>query len=143
MILEPRAKIYDEAQEENAAEQKRKIRTLSGNYQSFIRNRWLFSPISNPIFLQFLSHKVFRLLVPYALLLIMATSFLLPGLFYLSIFWLQLVFYGFAIAGITWPFLRVNRLINLIVVFVSMNFVVLVALKRVLSKEVEVRWETI
>ena len=103
VIFDPRAKIYDEAQEDSAAEQKRKIRTLTGNYQSFIRNRWLFSPLSNPIFLQFLSHKVFRLLVPYALMSIIVTSFLLSGLFYQSVLWLQIVFYGLSVAGFVWP----------------------------------------
>ncbi|MFV1984921.1 MAG: glycosyltransferase family 2 protein, partial [Thiohalomonadales bacterium] len=61
VVFDPRAKIYDEVQEESVAEQKRKIRTLTGNYQSFLRHLWLFSPISNPIFIQFISHKVFRL----------------------------------------------------------------------------------
>ena len=141
VVFDPRAKIYDEAQEESTAEQKRKIRTLTGNYQSFIRNLWLFSPRLNPIFFQFISHKVFRLLVPYALIFTIVTSLLLPGLFYQSILWLQLVFYGLALAAFIWPTLRMNRLINLIVVFVSMNWAVLIALKNVLAQKVEVRWE--
>lgn len=141
VVFDPRAKIYDEVQEESSAEQKRKIRTLTGNYQSFTRNLWLFLPRFNPIFFQFLSHKVFRLLIPYALIFTIVSSFLLPGLFYQSIFWLQLVFYGLALAAFVWPTLRMNRLINLIVVFVSMNWAVLVALKNVLTQKIEVRWE--
>ena len=92
VVFDPRAKIYDDVQEESKKEQTRKIRTLTGNYQSFMRNLWLFSPLSNPIFIQFISHKVFRLLVPYALLFIMVTSLLLSGMFYHYVTWLQFIF---------------------------------------------------
>ena len=141
VVFDTRAKIYDEVQEESVVEQKRKIRTLTGNYQSFMRHIWLFSPWSNPIFIQFISHKVFRLLVPYALIFTLITSLLLPGIFYQLVAWLQFALYGLGLAALIWPVLRMNRLINLIVVFVGMNWAVLVALKNILVKQVEVRWE--
>ena len=141
VVFDARAKIYDDVQEESAVEQKRKIRTLMGNYQSFTRHLWLFSPITNPIFIQFMSHKVFRLLVPYALIFILISSLVLPGVLYQAVKWVQFIFYGFGLATLIWPSLRKNRLINLIVVFVGMNWAVLIALKNVLMKKIEVRWE--
>src|SRR5690606_5212308 len=66
IVFEQGAFVYDQAQTDVATEKKRKIRTLTGNFQSFQHNKWLFTR-KNPILWQFLSHKVFRLLVPYAL----------------------------------------------------------------------------
>jgi cellulose synthase/poly-beta-1,6-N-acetylglucosamine synthase-like glycosyltransferase len=143
VIFEPRAKIFDDVQEEHSLEQKRKIRTLTGNYQSFVRNSWLFSPIKNRIFFQFMSHKVFRLLVPYALMTIIITSYTLDGLLYQILFWLQILFYSTVVAASIWPGLRMNRIINLAVVFVSMNWAVLIALKNIIVQQIDVRWEKI
>ncbi len=76
----------------------RKRRTLAGNYQLIFRYWRLLVPFVSPIAWQFWSHKVFRLLVPYALLGIMVGAFGLPhpwnsvmlaaqGSFYLLALW--------------------------------------------------------
>ena len=141
VVFDTRAKIYDDAQDENKAEQKRKLRTLTGNYQSFMRHLWLFSPYSNPVFVQFISHKVFRLLVPYALILILITSLLLSGRFYELVVYLQFIFYGLGLAALIWPDLKTNRFINFIVVFIGMNWVALLALIMFVAQKVDVQWE--
>ena len=53
----------------------RKIRTLAGNFQLVKLHPWMHMPTVNPIFFQWVSHKLSRLLVPYALLgVFVATS---------------------------------------------------------------------
>ena len=58
-----------------------KVRTLSGNYQLIQLAPWMIT-YSNPILLNFVSHKLFRLLVPFALLLMLTVGFSLSHLFY-------------------------------------------------------------
>jgi cellulose synthase/poly-beta-1,6-N-acetylglucosamine synthase-like glycosyltransferase len=57
-----------------SVEKVRKVRTLTGNFQLMAWLPAVLVPIRNPIWLQFLSHKLFRLFTPW-LLLISAASF--------------------------------------------------------------------
>ena len=66
-VFVPGAQVFDLAEGQASGEFRRKVRTLAGNFQSFARSPWLFDPRRNPVWWQFVSHKVFRLLVPYAL----------------------------------------------------------------------------
>jgi hypothetical protein len=68
------AHAYDATSPEADTESRRKIRTLSGNYQLLSIEPRLLSPWHNPIWFQFVSHKVGRLIVPYALLMLMASN---------------------------------------------------------------------
>lgn len=141
VVFESRALLYDELQQNTSSERARKIRTLTGNFQSFARNPWLFSPIHNPLFFQFLSHKVFRLLVPYALILILVTSILIDGSFYFIIMMLQVTFYTAAISGILIPALRDNRLVSFTTVFIELNWAAVVALRNFCGGRIHARWE--
>ena len=70
-----------------------------GNYELFAEMPDLLVPWQNPIFLQFVSHKVGRLLVPYCLAaLFISNLFLLHG-FYLVFFAGQVGWYLLACAG--------------------------------------------
>ena len=140
VIFDSNAVIYDDVQEDRRNEQARKIRTLTGNYQSLLRNPWLLSPSHNPVFIQFLSHKIFRLFVPYAMVATLMTSLLLDAIFYKSIAFIQIIFYLLAFLAYLIPSLRKNRLINLIIVFISMNVAAIVALKNTVTSKIEVRW---
>ena len=46
------------------AERRRKVRTLAGNFQILWQEPRLLVPIVNPVWLQYVSHKIGRLLVP-------------------------------------------------------------------------------
>lgn len=59
----------------------RKVRTLAGNFQLMKILPWVNS-IRNPLLIQWFSHKIARLMVPYALIGIALSSLLLEGLFY-------------------------------------------------------------
>ncbi len=141
VVFESRARLYDELQTNTASERARKIRTLTGNFQSFVRNPWLFSVVRNPLLFQFLSHKVFRLFVPYALILIFISSFFVDGDFYFIIMSLQVVFYTAAISGMLIPALRNNRVVSFSTVFIELNWAAMLALKNFCSGRIHVRWE--
>ena len=101
VIFEPRATAFDEAAVSTREEWVRKVRTLSGNYQLLVQMPSLLNPFVNRLFWQFVSHKVFsRLLVPFALIAILAANLaLLQGL-YLVTLALQVAFYGLGVAGL-------------------------------------------
>jgi biofilm PGA synthesis N-glycosyltransferase PgaC len=141
IVFEEGALVYDSPQEIMAGERKRKIRTLTGNFQSFLRNSWLFSPLANPIFFQFMSHKVFRLLVPYAMAFSFIGSLTANGDFYLLMAFLQAIFYTTGLMGLLWTALRMTRLVSFIVVFLEMNWAAVAALWSFIFQRVEVRWE--
>jgi len=76
----------------------RKIRTLAGNFQLLSLCPWLLSPINNPVFFQFFSHKVLRLLMPYCLLITLATALLSSSVYLYAFGCFQLVAYGYSFA---------------------------------------------
>ena len=80
---------------------RRKVRTLAGNFQLLVREPRLLLPGANPVWLQFVSHKIGRLLVPYALVAMLVASAVLAtmSLFYAAVFSAQLLFYGLAVYG--------------------------------------------
>lgn len=60
---------YDEAFDD-AREFRRKVRTLAGNYQLFARMPELLSPLHNPSWFETVSHKLLRLVCPWALIVL-------------------------------------------------------------------------
>jgi cellulose synthase/poly-beta-1,6-N-acetylglucosamine synthase-like glycosyltransferase len=101
VIFEERARAYDRAAPDGAAESRRKTRTLAGNYQILALEPRLLLPIVNPVWLQYISHKVGRLLVPWALVAEFAACAVLAPthwLFAVALM-LQLGFYGLAALG--------------------------------------------
>lgn len=140
-LFEPRAVLYDELQPDIAGERKRKIRTLTGNFQSFARNPWMFVPWRNPVFVQFVSHKVLRLLVPYAMLAMLLASLLADGAFYAAAAVAQFAFYATALLGARVPGLRSNRVVSFVTVFVELNWAAVMALAGFVSSRSDAKWE--
>jgi cellulose synthase/poly-beta-1,6-N-acetylglucosamine synthase-like glycosyltransferase len=97
-IYEPAAIVYEEAREMTGFG--RRVRIMSGNLQQIREIKGLLSPFQAlPLFF-FLSHKVGRLLVPFAMLTAVAANlFLLDSPLYLTLFCAQAAFYGLAILG--------------------------------------------
>jgi cellulose synthase/poly-beta-1,6-N-acetylglucosamine synthase-like glycosyltransferase len=140
IVLVEGAELYDTTQEDPQKEKQRKIRTLSGNYQSFSRNRWLFNPYKNPIWIQFISHKVMRLIVPYFMLMAFIAPFFLQGWLYNIAIALQCLFYVSALLGKVLPKFRDNKLISFCYVFFELNVSSVISLKRYFSNQLDVRW---
>jgi cellulose synthase/poly-beta-1,6-N-acetylglucosamine synthase-like glycosyltransferase len=126
VLFEPNAKAWDNFSED-AHEFRRKVRTLSGNYQLVQNAPWVLTP-SNPLLFRFISHKLLRLLVPFLLIVMLLTSAFLPGTFYRAAFVLQLAVYALAAVALLRP--RINplrRLTDVAYAFVSLNAAALVA----------------
>jgi cellulose synthase/poly-beta-1,6-N-acetylglucosamine synthase-like glycosyltransferase len=78
---------------------RRKVRTLTGNFQLLKQMPDLIVPWRNPVFIQFVSHKVGRLLVPYFLIMLFASNLFLEGTAYRAILALQCAWYLLACTG--------------------------------------------
>jgi poly-beta-1,6-N-acetyl-D-glucosamine synthase len=101
VTFDDKALAHDEAPTHASRELHRKVRTLAGNFQLLAREPRLLVPGLNPVWLQFMSHKVGRLLVPYALvgLLIASTALARQSPLYGAALALQVGFYVLALYG--------------------------------------------
>lgn len=77
VVFEDQAIALDRTAPDAAAEARRKRRTLAGNYQIVAQEPRLLVPILNPVWLQYMSHKVGRLIVPWALAALLVASVVL------------------------------------------------------------------
>lgn len=86
VVFNDRAQAFDRAAADADGEARRKIRTLAGNFQIVWLEPRLLAPWCNPVWFQYASHKIGRLLVPYALLAAFAASLALApqNAFYLA-----------------------------------------------------------
>lgn len=101
VVFEPRARAYDKAPGSLTREFARKVRTISGNFQLFARERWLLGP-GNPLLIQTLSHKALRLLTPVLLALAaLGNLLLLDRPFFQVVLLAQIAFYLVALFGHT------------------------------------------
>lgn len=97
VIHDPEAVVFDHEAATEKHEFRRKVRTLSGNYQLL---RYLPALLSfRLIGFQFFSHKLIRLLVPLFLVICLVSGFLAQGWFYRLAFFGQVACYGAAIFG--------------------------------------------
>lgn len=127
VVFDERARAWDRPDLGSHREFRRKVRTLTGNYQLLQLAPWLLRK-ENPLRFEFISHKVVRLVVPFGLVLALAASAFLPGPFYRLAFWLQLGFYGLSVLGWTrWNLGPVSRLSDAAYTFVALNTAALVA----------------
>jgi cellulose synthase/poly-beta-1,6-N-acetylglucosamine synthase-like glycosyltransferase len=135
ILFEESAMAFDEAFGDQR-EFGRKVRTLAGNYQLFARMPAALVPFRNPSFFEVMSHKVLRLVCPWALLVLALVSLLgiqQPLLALLALG--QGVFYAAALAGG-----RIGRLGSLARTFVVLNAAAVVGLYRYLADAQKVTW---
>jgi cellulose synthase/poly-beta-1,6-N-acetylglucosamine synthase-like glycosyltransferase len=102
VVFDDRAKAYDRAAADGEEERHRKARTLEGNYQILALEPALLNPLRNPVWLQYVSHKVVgRLLVPFALMTFFGASVALvsEGPSYAAALAGQVLLYGLAVYG--------------------------------------------
>jgi poly-beta-1,6-N-acetyl-D-glucosamine synthase len=101
IVFEEHARAFDRVSPNGAAESRRKTRTLAGNYQILAQEPSLLVPVLNPVWLQYVSHKFGRLLVPWALLALFVSTVVLAetSWIFASALAAQLGFYGLALGG--------------------------------------------
>jgi poly-beta-1,6-N-acetyl-D-glucosamine synthase len=95
VIFDDRARAWDVPDLGGGLEFARKVRTLGGNYQLVQLAPWLISR-QNPVVGRFVSHKLLRLAVPFAMTVMLLASLWLHGVFYRVALGLQLAFYALA-----------------------------------------------
>jgi cellulose synthase/poly-beta-1,6-N-acetylglucosamine synthase-like glycosyltransferase len=100
VVFNENAKAFDRAADNADAEARRKIRTLAGNYQILALEPSLVLPWRNPVWIQYISHKLGRLAVPYAMLATLVSSIVLAShAFYAVALAAQVLFFLLAGAG--------------------------------------------
>jgi cellulose synthase/poly-beta-1,6-N-acetylglucosamine synthase-like glycosyltransferase len=99
VVFDRAARAYDYVANSSATEFTRKVRTLTGNFQLLKQMPELIVPWRNPVFIQFVSHKVGRLFVPYFLIMLLVSNLFLKGTAYWGILTLQCAWYLLACTG--------------------------------------------
>ncbi|MGD0437694.1 MAG: glycosyltransferase family 2 protein [Bryobacteraceae bacterium] len=100
-VYEPAAVVYEEAREMTGFG--RRIRIMAGNIQQLGEIGGLLFPPRPLELLFFVSHKLFRLLVPFAMLAALAADVcLLPSAPYSALLAVQIMFYVLAGCGVLW-----------------------------------------
>ncbi len=121
VVHDGRARAFDRLPDQPSDEFRRKVRTLSGNFQLVMRLPSAIAPWRNPIWFQFVSHKLLRLVVPWALLAVFAASAALPGTFYRLALMAQLTGYTVALFALTTPIGARVRLVSAAGSFLVLN----------------------
>jgi len=127
VVFDSRARAWDSPDLGADREFARKVRTLSGNYQLMQLSPWLLSA-SNPLRFEFISHKLLRLAVPFALAAFLIASIVLTGPVYRSALALQAGFYGLSLlAGLRLSSGPLARMSDAALTFVVLNSAAAVA----------------
>ncbi|HEU4937089.1 MAG TPA: glycosyltransferase family 2 protein [Vicinamibacterales bacterium] len=101
VVFDDRARAYDRVAASGGDESRRKTRTLAGNYQIIGLEPRLLIPFINPVWVQYVSHKLGRLIVPWCLAaaLVVNVPLAFRSWFYGLALMVQLCFYGLAFIG--------------------------------------------
>ncbi len=142
-LIEAGAIAYDTPSQSTQQESVRKRRTIAGAAQLIINQpRWLL-PGKNPIWIEFMSHKIARLCSPGLLLIVAATNIALAGQpLYCFLLTLQFCFY--LAASIGYVFQRQGKkssLFGLPLMFVSLNTTTTGALWDALRGRFRATWQ--
>ncbi|MBZ5662470.1 MAG: glycosyltransferase family 2 protein [Acidobacteriia bacterium] len=95
VIFDPAAVAWDSLAATPKQEFRRKVRTLTGNYQLLQLAPWLLTR-SNPLRMQFVCHKLLRLAAPFALLGVLISTLTIREGIYEFLLALQLMLYAAA-----------------------------------------------
>lgn len=122
VVYEKRAIAEDHPSDDLDREFGRKARTLGGSIQLVLAQPRLVSPVHNRLWWMFLSHKLMRLVVPYAMAGALISNLAMPGYGLGIVIAGQCLFYGLGLLGflaggqsVFW------RLCGAVKVFLSIN----------------------
>ena len=132
-LFEPSAHVFDRPSARFDQEGLRKRRTLAGIWQLARLEPRIFSPLANPIWFQWISHKFLRLLTPFFVISALFSS----GIYFWWIFGAILASGGAYFLG-----KRVqSRLLGLLGAFFGVNLALLRAAWDAWTGRFEVRWK--
>jgi cellulose synthase/poly-beta-1,6-N-acetylglucosamine synthase-like glycosyltransferase len=100
VVMATRAVAFDVPASDQKVEYARKRRTMVGNIQLLGVVPGLLSPLRNPLFLRFVSHKLLRLLTPFCFVALLLLSAVLPGWGYRFFFAAELGLYVLGVLGL-------------------------------------------
>lgn len=127
VLFDGRARAWDVADLGASREFARKVRTLSGNYQLVQLAPWSLTS-ANPARFQFISHKLMRLVSPFALAAIFVASLILPQPIYRFALVLQVFLYGLSLMAVSSVALGpLTRIADAALTFVLLNTAAVVA----------------
>lgn len=143
-VFEEEAIVFDDPSCTPEQESVRKRRTVAGNVQlALMYPRWLL-PWRNPIWLQFVSHKIARLLSPLLLLLLLVAGLLAAMTYkdlYVPLFGLQVLFYAVAFAGCVLDRARITcAWVGAPFMFIALNVVTLMGISDALRGRSAPAW---
>ena len=143
-ILESRAIATDTPSDSLGRESTRKRRTIAGAAQLIVNHPDWLLPWRNPIWWEFVSHKILRLASPFLLLIVMVMNIQLApvNLLYGGLQILQVLFYCCALAG--WMCQRLglrSAVFSVQLAFVALNLTTLAALWDAVRGRFQVTWQ--
>ena len=103
IAMAPRALAFDRPSKDHAAEYRRRVRTLVGNLELVRLMPWLLSPVRNPIWLRYVSHKLLRVLIPVLCVGMVVSGLFLPGVGYQGVVAVLLLGYLLGALGLVAP----------------------------------------
>jgi len=126
LVVDPCARMFDHPTGLKS-EFRRKVRTLAGNYQII---RWYPGILThrNRMLFHFVSYKLARLVLPFAMLGVLVATFGLPGKWVDIMTAAQLFFYGLALADPVVPEGRMKKLTSPVATFVTLMAAAMCAL---------------
>lgn len=124
VVFDRNAIAYDIPPVPRSRDPRRKIRTIAGNYQLLLLQPGLLNPFRNPVWLQFVSHKLLRLVVPFFLAAALVTNLVLAteSTGYQALLVAQLTLYIAALLGILLPAAQRLRMIRVPSMFLLLNW---------------------
>ncbi|MFK8020302.1 MAG: glycosyltransferase family 2 protein [Pseudomonadales bacterium] len=140
VLFADNAQAFDVAPTDTNKEWLRKVRTLAGNWQLLSIRPGFLNPFKNPVWPQFISHKMLRLALPFCLLAMFISSYLVEGDLHSTMFTLQCLVYAIGVAAFFSENLRRMRIPGLIYFFCILNAAILVGFYRLASGNKEGLW---
>jgi cellulose synthase/poly-beta-1,6-N-acetylglucosamine synthase-like glycosyltransferase len=125
-LFDNTALANDSFSKDMGQEWRRKVRTLTGNWQLLGLRPELLLPWRNTCWWRFISHKIMRLFVPFSLIILFVSGMQLQGVVYLVATILQCFLYTLAVGCVLIPGLRRLRVASFCYFFLVMNAAALI-----------------
>ena len=141
VVFDGRARAWDDPDLGADKEFRRKVRTLTGDYQLLQIAPWVLSG-ANPLRFRFVSHKLLRLAVPFALAALLVASAVVPEPLHRAAFALQFDFYALGLFALSnQPCGPLKRVANAALTLIVLNTAAVVAFANFVTgrKEVWIR----
>ena len=122
VIFDGRAHAFDRLPDDLRSEFRRKVRTLSGNFQLVAALPEVLLPWKNPVWFALISHKLMRLAVPWGAIVALAAGPFVGGLLPLAITLAGLAIIGLGLAGLNPRAASASRLAAAAASFLTLNF---------------------